>query len=123
MRRDGWESASPIRTDGELPANGEPAIFKHSDLSYQTGAGGERRLARRLPEAAEMVLFLLLVIAAITLGILGVCPQVPFYLVIIGVIVLMPTLSTSVHGSAEAAASRPLTSPDPYRPVTSDGRP
>jgi hypothetical protein len=29
-----------------------------------------------------------------------------FYLVIIGVIVLMPTLSTSVHGSAKAADVR-----------------
>jgi PRC-barrel domain len=40
-------SAPSIGTDGELPAAGEPAIFQHYDLSYQTGAGGERRLARR----------------------------------------------------------------------------
>jgi hypothetical protein len=30
-----------------LPAGDEEAIFKHYDLSYQPGGGGERRLARR----------------------------------------------------------------------------
>jgi len=39
--------APSIGTDGELPASDEEAVFKHYDLSYQTGAGGERRLARR----------------------------------------------------------------------------
>jgi hypothetical protein len=29
-----------------LPATDEEAIFKHYDLPYQQGAGGERRLAR-----------------------------------------------------------------------------
>lgn len=41
------KGAPSIDTDGELPASGEPAVFEHYDLSYQTGAGGERRLARR----------------------------------------------------------------------------
>ena len=34
-------------TDGELPAAGEEAIFKHYGLTYEPGAGGERRLACR----------------------------------------------------------------------------
>jgi len=33
--------------DGELPADDEEAIFRHYGLTYQAGAGGERRLARR----------------------------------------------------------------------------
>jgi len=40
-------NAPSIGTDGELPAADEEAIFKHYDLAYQPGAGGERRLARR----------------------------------------------------------------------------
>src|SRR5689334_18755132 len=36
-----------ISTDGELPAAGEEAIFKHYGLTYQAGASGERQLARR----------------------------------------------------------------------------
>jgi len=40
-------NAPSIDTDGELPAGDEEAIFKHYDLAYQPGAGGERRLARR----------------------------------------------------------------------------
>ena len=39
--------APSIDTDGELPAGDEEAIFKHYDLVYQPGVGGERRLARR----------------------------------------------------------------------------
>ncbi|HVB44112.1 MAG TPA: PRC-barrel domain-containing protein [Streptosporangiaceae bacterium] len=39
--------APSIGTDGELPAGDEEAIFKHYDLSYEPGGGGERRLARR----------------------------------------------------------------------------
>ena len=34
-------------TDGELPAAGEEAIFKHYGLTYEPGADGERRLACR----------------------------------------------------------------------------
>lgn len=41
------KSAPSIDTDGELPASDEAAVFSHYDLSYQTGAAGERRLARR----------------------------------------------------------------------------
>jgi PRC-barrel domain len=41
------KGAPSIDTDGELPAEDEPALFKHYDLDYQAGAGGERRLARR----------------------------------------------------------------------------
>jgi PRC-barrel domain len=40
-------SAPSIDTDGELPAGDEEAIFRHYDLPYQPGGGGERRLARR----------------------------------------------------------------------------
>jgi hypothetical protein len=41
------KGAPSIGTDGELPATAEPAVFQHYDLSYEAGAGGERRLARR----------------------------------------------------------------------------
>jgi hypothetical protein len=41
------KDAPSISTDGELPAGDEEAIFKHYGLTYQPGAGGERRLARR----------------------------------------------------------------------------
>jgi hypothetical protein len=41
------KDAPSIDTDGELPAGDEEAIFKHYGLTYQPGAGGERRLARR----------------------------------------------------------------------------
>ena len=41
------KDAPSIGTDGELPATDEEAIFKHYDLEYSTGGGGERRLARR----------------------------------------------------------------------------
>jgi PRC-barrel domain len=40
-------AAPSIDTDGELPVAGEEAVFRHYDLSYQPGGGGERRLARR----------------------------------------------------------------------------
>ncbi|QPP05512.1 PRC-barrel domain containing protein [Streptomyces bathyalis] len=36
-----------IETDGELPAADEAMVFEHYKLDYETGAGGERRLARR----------------------------------------------------------------------------
>lgn len=39
--------APSIDMDGELAAVEEPLVFAHYDLPYQTGAGGERRLARR----------------------------------------------------------------------------
>lgn len=40
--------ASPwIGTDDVLPAEDEPAVFKHYGLTYRPGAGGERQLARR----------------------------------------------------------------------------
>ena len=41
------KGAPSIDTDGELPASDEEAIFRHYGLTYQAGAGGERRLARR----------------------------------------------------------------------------
>jgi len=40
-------NAPSIGTDGELPAGDEEAIFKHDSLTYEPGASGERRLARR----------------------------------------------------------------------------
>ena len=41
------KDAPSIGTDGELPAAEEEAVFKHYGLTYQPGASGERRLARR----------------------------------------------------------------------------
>lgn len=41
------KNAPGIETDGELLAEGEPAIFAHYDMAYASGANGERRLARR----------------------------------------------------------------------------
>jgi len=41
------KDAPSIGTDGELPAGDEEAIFTHYGLTYEPGAGGERRLARR----------------------------------------------------------------------------
>ena len=42
------KDAPTIDTDGELPADDEPELFKHYGLEYQPGLSGERRLARRL---------------------------------------------------------------------------
>jgi hypothetical protein len=39
--------APSIGTDGVLPAEQEEEIFQHYGMTYQPGAGGERRLARR----------------------------------------------------------------------------
>jgi PRC-barrel domain len=39
--------APSIDTDGELLASDEESVFKHYELTYQPGAGGERRLGRR----------------------------------------------------------------------------
>lgn len=41
------KDALQIDTDGELAAEEEPALFEHYGLTYQPGASGERRLARR----------------------------------------------------------------------------
>ncbi|MEV6553984.1 PRC-barrel domain-containing protein [Streptomyces sp. NPDC051597] len=41
------KDAPSIDTDGELLAEAEKAVFAHYELAYRTGAGGERRLARR----------------------------------------------------------------------------
>jgi PRC-barrel domain len=41
------KDAPSIGTDGELPAGDEEAIFRHYGLTYEPGADGERRLARR----------------------------------------------------------------------------
>lgn len=41
------KQAPTIDTDGELLAADEPTVFAHYGLPYATGAGGERRLARR----------------------------------------------------------------------------
>jgi hypothetical protein len=39
--------ALSIDTDGELAATDEAGLFQHYGLTYQPGANGERRLARR----------------------------------------------------------------------------
>ncbi|WP_030234561.1 PRC-barrel domain-containing protein [Streptomyces sp. NRRL S-350] len=41
------KDAPAIGTDDVLPAEDEPAVFAHYAFPYETGAGGERRLARR----------------------------------------------------------------------------
>ena len=41
------KDAPSIGTDSVLPAGAEEAVFQHYGLAYQSGAGGERRLARR----------------------------------------------------------------------------
>lgn len=41
------KDAIDLDTDGELLASAEPGLFEHYGLSYEAGAGGERRLARR----------------------------------------------------------------------------
>jgi len=41
------KQAPSIGTDGELPADNEEAVFRHYGRTYQQGADGERRLARR----------------------------------------------------------------------------
>ncbi|MFD4256463.1 PRC-barrel domain-containing protein [Streptomyces sp. NPDC058534] len=41
------KDAPSIDTNGVLPAEDEPAIYRHYELDYQPGASGERRLARR----------------------------------------------------------------------------
>jgi PRC-barrel domain protein len=91
--------APTIDTDGELPASDEPGLFKHYGLAYQAGVSGERQLARRLAVRVHgffvglggdpMVLFLLLVIAAIVLGILGAVIKGLFFLVIVGPVVFI----------------------------------
>jgi len=41
------KGAPSIDPDGVLTAEQEPEVFSHYNLDYATGAGGERRLARR----------------------------------------------------------------------------
>ncbi|WP_131738754.1 PRC-barrel domain-containing protein [Actinomadura roseirufa] len=41
------KEAPAIGTDDVLPAGDEEGVFRHYGLTYQPGAGGERRLARR----------------------------------------------------------------------------
>ncbi|MER8183375.1 PRC-barrel domain-containing protein [Kitasatospora sp. NPDC094015] len=41
------KNAPSIDTDGELPAEDEPAVFAHYELEYVQGESGERRLGRR----------------------------------------------------------------------------
>ncbi|MFD8478655.1 PRC-barrel domain-containing protein [Kitasatospora sp. NPDC059673] len=45
--RDDVKNAPSIDPDGILPADQEPEVFAHYNIDYATGAGGERRLARR----------------------------------------------------------------------------
>src|ERR1035438_135434 len=40
------KGAPSIDPDGELPVEDEESVFKHYNLEYQPGAGGERRLAQ-----------------------------------------------------------------------------
>ena len=84
------KDAPTIDTDGELPADDEPGLFKHYGLEYQPGLSGERRLARRLSVWGDhMVLFLLLVLVAVALGILGAVLKGLFFLLFIGIVVFI----------------------------------
>ncbi|CAM5529099.1 hypothetical protein [Streptomyces aurantiogriseus] len=76
-------------TDGELLAEDERG-FAHYELAYRTGAGGERCPAN-FPhhEVTRIALLLLLVSVAIVLGIIGVVAKGLFYLLVIGVVVLV----------------------------------
>ena len=82
-----------IDVHGELAAQDEPAIFAHYEMTYLPGISGLRRLARRdrLSQRNEVrvVFFLLLIIVAIVLGIVGVVAHGLFYLLIIGIVVLI----------------------------------
>ncbi len=41
------KDAPAIDTDGELTSEEEPALYSYYGMTYQAGAGGERRLGRR----------------------------------------------------------------------------
>lgn len=41
------KDAPSIDTDGELESSAEPSIYAYYGLTYERGAGGERRLGRR----------------------------------------------------------------------------
>ena len=41
------KKAPSVGMDDILPAEDEEAVFRHYDLAYETGAAGERQLARR----------------------------------------------------------------------------
>ncbi|WP_431043461.1 PRC-barrel domain-containing protein [Streptomyces sp. P1-3] len=41
------KKAPSVGMDDILPAGAEEAVFRHYDMTYQPGAGGERQLARR----------------------------------------------------------------------------
>lgn len=41
------KNAPAIGTDDVLPAEREGEVFRHYDLAYEPGAGGERQLGRR----------------------------------------------------------------------------
>ena len=41
------KDAPAIETDGELESAAEPGIYAHYGMTYERGAGGERRLGRR----------------------------------------------------------------------------
>jgi hypothetical protein len=90
------KDAPSIDTDGELPAGDEEAVFKHYGLPCQPGANGERLLGRRWVTERNggrmITFFLLLVIAAIVLGIVGVVAKGLLYLLIIGIAVFLAAL-------------------------------
>ena len=82
------KDAPSIGTDGELPAGDEEAVFRHYGMTYQAGApaSGDWPAADQANRAEDrmIALFLLLVIAAIALGIVGVVAKGLLYLLIIG---------------------------------------
>ncbi|MGW0735724.1 PRC-barrel domain-containing protein [Streptomyces sp. NPDC002851] len=41
------KKAPSVGMDDVLPAEAEEAVFRHYDMTYEPGAGGERQLARR----------------------------------------------------------------------------
>jgi hypothetical protein len=105
------KDAPSIGIDGELPAAGEEAIFQHYGLAYQAGADGERRLARRWETERSGVsddrVFLLLVIVAIVLGIVGVAAKGLLYLLIIGIVVFLGALTFAALRMRRRPGKRP----------------
>ena len=90
------KDAPSIDTDGELPAADEEAVFEHYGLTYPD----ERRIGM-------LAFFLLLVIVAIALGIVGVTVKGLLYLLFIGIVVFLGVLLLSALWMRRRSRRRP----------------
>jgi Flp pilus assembly protein TadB len=101
------KDAPSIGADGEPQAGGAEAIFKDRGMTYQAmSAAG----AAEQPDRAEdqmIVLFLLLVIAAIVLGIVGVVAKGLLYLLVIGIVVFLAALTLAALRMRRRPGRRP----------------